>query len=99
MGFKFGVLVGSGVGYVLGTRAGRERYEQIRERYQKLKGTEPAQRLSTEVQRITEEASHSVEKKANEAVDKVTGAAHDTVQSNDSPTTGTAGGTSTTGSL
>jgi len=30
MGFKRGMLVGLGVGYVLGAQAGRERYEQIR---------------------------------------------------------------------
>lgn len=30
MGTKFGVVMGLGLGYVLGTRAGRERFEQIR---------------------------------------------------------------------
>lgn len=30
MGTKFGVALGLGLGYVLGTRAGRERFEQIR---------------------------------------------------------------------
>lgn len=30
MGTKFGVVLGLGLGYVLGTRAGRERFEQIR---------------------------------------------------------------------
>lgn len=30
MGTKTGILIGVGIGYVLGTRAGRERYEQIR---------------------------------------------------------------------
>ena len=29
MGFKSGLIVGFGVGYVLGSKAGRERYEQI----------------------------------------------------------------------
>ncbi|QWW19694.1 YtxH domain-containing protein [Schaalia sp. 19OD2882] len=29
MGTKFGLVVGLGIGYVLGTRAGRERYETI----------------------------------------------------------------------
>ena len=31
MRFKTGVLVGAAVGYVLGARAGRERYEQIKQ--------------------------------------------------------------------
>lgn len=30
MGTKFGLILGFGVGYVLGTRAGREQYEKIR---------------------------------------------------------------------
>ena len=29
MGFKSGVLIGLGAGYVLGAKAGRERYNQI----------------------------------------------------------------------
>jgi len=31
MGFKTGLIVGFGAGYVLGSKAGRERYEQIME--------------------------------------------------------------------
>ncbi|MBF1159887.1 MAG: YtxH domain-containing protein, partial [Thermobifida sp.] len=37
MGTKAGILIGIGVGYVLGTRAGRERYEQIRANASKLR--------------------------------------------------------------
>lgn len=33
---KLGILLGAGVGYVLGTRDGRERYEQIRQQAQRL---------------------------------------------------------------
>lgn len=36
MGTKFGVLVGLGAGYVLGTRAGRERYNQIKKQWLKV---------------------------------------------------------------
>lgn len=39
MGMKFGVLVGLGIGYVLGTRAGREQYERIREASHRLRRT------------------------------------------------------------
>lgn len=31
MRFRLGLLVGGAIGYVLGARAGRERYEQIRQ--------------------------------------------------------------------
>jgi len=37
-------LVGLGVGYVLGTKAGRERYEQIRSRAKGVWDSEPVQR-------------------------------------------------------
>jgi hypothetical protein len=30
VGFKTGLLIGAAVGYVLGAKAGRERYEQIK---------------------------------------------------------------------
>ena len=39
MGMKFGVLIGLGIGYVLGTRAGREQYERIREASHRLRRT------------------------------------------------------------
>ncbi|MGO1507517.1 MAG: hypothetical protein ACTHZW_06905 [Microbacteriaceae bacterium] len=41
---KIGLVVGLGVGYVLGTRAGRERYEQIKTQWLKLWNQEPVQR-------------------------------------------------------
>lgn len=37
MGMKFGMLLGLGAGYVLGSRAGREHYEKIREQASKLR--------------------------------------------------------------
>ena len=37
VGTKFGLVVGLGLGYVLGTRAGRERYEQIKEQASKIR--------------------------------------------------------------
>lgn len=38
MGFKTGMIIGFGVGYVLGTKAGRERYEELRQSWQELTG-------------------------------------------------------------
>ncbi len=40
---KIGLVVGLGVGYVLGTRAGRERYEQIKTQWLKVWHTDPVQ--------------------------------------------------------
>src|SRR6218665_702673 len=44
---KIGLVVGLGVGYVLGTRAGRERYEQIKTQWLKVWHLEPVQRQVT----------------------------------------------------
>lgn len=41
---KIAFVVGAAVGYVLGTRAGRERYEQIKRGAQRVWSTAPVQR-------------------------------------------------------
>ncbi|MFC4137835.1 MULTISPECIES: hypothetical protein [unclassified Microbacterium] len=47
---KIGLVVGLGVGYVLGTRAGRERYEQIKTQWLKVWHLDPVQQQVTRVQ-------------------------------------------------
>jgi len=62
---KLAVLVGVGVGYVLGSRAGRERYEQIREGAQRL-WQDPR------VAQKREQAAHVAKEQASAAKDAVT---------------------------
>lgn len=38
MGFKTGMIVGFGIGYVLGSKAGRERYEELRRTWEDFTG-------------------------------------------------------------
>lgn len=45
MGFRFGLIAGLAAGYVLGTRDGRERYEQILQAAQAFVGSETARTL------------------------------------------------------
>ncbi len=40
---KLGLVIGLGVGYVLGTRAGRQRYEQIKAKADEVWNLEPVQ--------------------------------------------------------
>jgi hypothetical protein len=47
---KIGLVVGLGVGYVLGTRAGRERYEQIKTQWLKVWHLDPVQKQVTRAQ-------------------------------------------------
>jgi hypothetical protein len=49
MRFKSGFLVGLGAGYVLGAKAGQERYQQIADAAGKLRENPGVQRLTGEV--------------------------------------------------
>jgi hypothetical protein len=60
MGFKTGLLVGAGVGYVLGARAGRARYEQIRRIWDQING-------NPQVQRVTERAKEAAKEVAGDS--------------------------------
>ena len=65
---KLMLLTAGAVGYVLGTRAGRERYEQIKSGAQKLKD-------NPTVQQKAREATTAVKENAPVVKDKVAGAA------------------------
>jgi hypothetical protein len=86
MRFKSGFLVGLGAGYVLGTKAGQERYQQIVDAAGKLRENPGVQRLTGEVNRTVsvgkdrfaetaaakaEEARQTVATKADEAKEAV----------------------------
>lgn len=40
MGFKTGLIIGAAAGYVLGAKAGRERYEQIKKWFDSAAGSD-----------------------------------------------------------
>lgn len=72
MRFRLGLLLGFAIGYVLGTKAGRERYAQIQSWGRQLARSEPAQQLSGEVRSAAARASDKLESKASEGVARVT---------------------------
>ena len=47
--FRLGLIIGAAIGYVLGTRAGRGRYEQIVRVAKQAWDSEPAGRLRSEM--------------------------------------------------
>lgn len=57
---KIGLVVGLGVGYVLGTRAGRERYEQIKTQWLKVWHLDPVQAQVTKVSEFAKSQAAAV---------------------------------------
>jgi len=54
MGFKTGMIVGLGVGYVLGTKAGRERYEELKASWDQFTGNPSVQRVVSKGREVVE---------------------------------------------
>jgi len=79
MKFKSGFLVGLGAGYVLGAKAGEERYQQIVDAARSLRENPGVQRLTGEVNktvtvgkdRVSEAASRKVEQAGDVATAQV----------------------------
>lgn len=65
------LLSGAAIGYVLGARAGRKRYEQIQGAFQALCRSKPAQQIGAEVRDVTSKTGHRIEAKAAKGVSKV----------------------------
>ena len=54
MRFRLGFMFGMATGYVLGARAGRGRYEQIREGYRRFKESSTYDQLSNQATHVTD---------------------------------------------
>lgn len=72
MKFRFGLLIGFAVGYVLGTRAGRARYEQLVVRWQAFLQSPTGRRLSRQARQAATQAGDLVEDATSEGMAKVT---------------------------
>jgi hypothetical protein len=89
MGFKAGLLVGFGVGYVLGTKAGRERYEELKASWDQFMGNPSVQTVVTKGKEVVETGKQ----RGLQAVEKATDNVKDRL---DAEPTGTSTRTSTT---
>jgi hypothetical protein len=57
MAFKTGLVIGLGVGYVLGAKAGRDRYEQIVEGFHNMTGRPEVQDLLAKGKGLMDQAN------------------------------------------
>jgi hypothetical protein len=73
MGFKRGLLLGFGAGYVLGSRAGRERYEEIRRAWQRVSGNPTVQNVLERSKEVVEAGAGKGLHVVEEGVKKATG--------------------------
>ena len=85
---KLGIAVGLAAGYVLGTRAGRERYQQLTASAKRLADDPSVKRLQEELnglfgsakQRVVDSTSTTVQRVSDQAADKVQQARQGTTQ-------------------
>jgi hypothetical protein len=74
---KAGLVIGLGIGYVLGTRAGRERYEQIKTQALKVWNLDPVQNQVGKVKDFAKSSALALPKTLWNTAVKVTKAATD----------------------
>jgi hypothetical protein len=74
MRIKLGFLIGFGAGYVLGAKAGTERYEQLRRLYGNLVSSPQFQEASGKAREAVGTGLEQAKGVASEGVSKVTGA-------------------------
>ena len=87
MRFRLTLLLGLGIGYVLGAKAGRERYQQILDLWRQVQRNETAQQLSRQVSDLADQAKSTVQAKANEGAAKASDAMASAESSSESSTT------------
>jgi len=77
MGFKLGVVIGFAAGYVLGTKAGQQRFDQIRRTADKAWHSPPAEKIKA----TASDAAGDIGHKAIDAVKNI----KDRAQESDEP--------------
>lgn len=71
--FSLKFIFGAAAGYIAGTAAGRERFDQLKQQFQKLTGTETVQQLQSDLSTAAERATNVVSEKVQQGGAKVSG--------------------------
>ncbi len=74
MGMKTGLVIGFGAGYVLGSRAGRQRYEEIQAWWSRFSGSPALQKAADNAKSVASEAGRKSFEAVQGGVTKVTDA-------------------------
>lgn len=82
---KFSLLIGAGVGYVLGTRAGRSQYDKIVAQTQKLWRDPRVQRTTQQARDTAGDLGHKAQDKVSAKVDEHVGSASDAARTDAAP--------------
>lgn len=100
MKFRFGLVVGLAAGYVLGTRAGYERYQKIQSAWRSLRRSEPAQRFGAEARGFADRAGTRLEQTASRGMDQLSDTLHsDSSRSTSSGPSGSGAGSGAGGEM
>lgn len=91
---KLGILLGAGVGYVLGARDGRERYEQIKQQSQRIWKDPRVQEKKEQAQGLAKQKGSEVQEKASQKAQEKSSDSTSSPTPNSAPPTGSAAGTS-----
>ena len=85
MGFKRGLIIGTGIGYVLGAKAGRERYDEIRRAWSRFTGNPQVQAVAEKTKDVVEEGAKKSLHAVSEGVEKATDKVKDKLHKDDEP--------------
>jgi hypothetical protein len=86
MGFKSGMVVGFGVGYVLGSRAGRDRYEELKRYWQTVTGSPKVRQVTARTRETAEEQAKRSLHVVQKGVEKAGTAVRERLQKEEDPT-------------
>ncbi len=87
---KFTALLLVGIGYVLGARAGRERYEQIKAFATRVQNNPTVQQTASKAADVAKEKAPVVAEKVSQAADSATSGSSSDTGSNGVPMEGSA---------